>query len=663
MECKTRRSRKLRRADLTNSVRSINVPGDYPWKVLHALARDIATVGCLRIDDAQLLDQIIRDRDVEALLTLDEVWGLQCIASFDDRLTIAEIRGRRLLAGLLKKFVFPGSKEDRRNSALETFYHAENLCQNFNYGGYKCLTVGEYLPKVITLARSFIRELLGDKPKWKELVEWSRFGPGSTLTTGRGPTSSFFKFARLPYTCTVDCYKYARFLVATDQRWMGSLLEVYRVRKKIPMHFPINMEDFWSWCITIVPGNRIDFVPKSARTERTIAIEPLLNLMLQLGVDGLIRRKLKRHDVDLDSQEKNQVMASLGSELHAYMRDMHYATIDLKAASDTVALKLVQMLFPEEWYQFLLALRSPVGFVPKHNEYFGPAVVNYEKLSSMGNGYTFAVESLIFTALTQAVIRLHSGTCNFKTDLAIFGDDIIVKERHVEKVIHVLQSCGFVVNSSKSFRFGIVKESCGTDWYDGHNVRPVSIDRLPETVMDLYVDHNRLQRILQLYFGFEIGSSAACAKIRSWIPPYFERFRGPISDTEFSTYLHGHPPAGGRGRKTGRWRYNRLVVKPVKFRVKRWVNFPFLKLCHDLSGRPIVKNPFELRGTSHGSRFIATMRKDKIAVSESCRPAYVEWPAQYADIVTGEQFRQDLKRKSKSLRKRLDNLLICNRVD
>lgn len=640
--------RRLRRASLTKMAESVQVPGDYPWKLLYHTARDIAAAGCLRQDDAMLIDQIIRDRDVEAVLTLDDLWGLQCIASFEEHLSVGEIRGRRLLAGLLKKFPFEGSEEQRRSKALNTFLEAEDRCRAFNHDGYKLLTLGSYLPKVVTLARSWIFEVIGERPRWQELVEWARFGPGSTLTTHGGPVSEFFKFSRWPYTTTVDCYKYARFVIETDKRWLGALEDSYRKRYDIPVHLPLNRALFWERVFQVVDSNRISFVPKSARTDRTIAIEPLMNLRLQLGVDGFFRRRLKRHDIDLDDQTKNQVLASLGSELRGTDANL-YSTIDLSAASDGVSLKICEMLLPREWYSFLLALRAHNGFVPGHGR------VNYEKLSSMGNGYTFAVESLIFAALTQAVVRLTSGTVNFRTDMAIYGDDIIVREKYAETVIHVLQSCGFVVNQDKTFVYGRVKESCGTDWYEGHAVRPVAVDRMPKSVMDLFVDHNRLKRTLSLYFGDTVDYSV-CRKILTWVPPNFRVYRGPISDTEFSTYIHTAHHSAGRW-SCGRWRYNRLVIRPVEMRVDRPSAFFFRKLMHDLSGRPVSTNPFELRGLGGGSRFAVIFRDNNIMVSETCRPAYSYWQDQYDDVTLGSLFRLSVRHKSQILSLRLDRWL------
>jgi hypothetical protein len=392
------------------------------------------------------------------------------------------------------------------------------------------------------------------------------------------------------------------------------------------------MRKFWDDVFEVVDGNRIGFVPKSSVIDRTIAIEPLMNLRLQLGVDGFIRRRLKRHDIDLDDQTKNQILASLGSELRG-SRLFTYSTLDLAAASDTVSLKLCKMLLPEEWYRFLVDLRSPEGFIP------GYGTVSYQKISSMGNGYTFALESAIFAAITYAVIRAESGGCDFKSDMAIYGDDIIVRERYAVNVINHLQYYGFAVNQDKSFVYGIVKESCGADWWQGHLVRPVALVKVPQTVPELFADRNRLRKVLELYFG--IKESFAVSRIESWIPPFFQGFRGPVSDEEFSTYLHDPNFKKWGKYKHGRWSYRRLTIRPVEMKVNSYKSFLFKKLMCDLRGRPVT-NPYETKGRSGGSQFAITVRDDNVMVGQSYRPASSIWPVKYVDVTCGSSFRANV---------------------
>jgi hypothetical protein len=280
-------------------------------------------------------------------------------------MTLAERRAKYTLASLIKKFRFPTDRDMRVQRATKIFLDAELACKSYNDHSYMDLTEAEteWGVEIYHYARQFLRRLLGPElPGHRALLSRSRHGPGATTDTQHGLISNYHKYEKWPYACTVDAYRYARFAIETDQRWIGALQNSYRSRFGIPKHYPLDMRKFWSEVINVVDGNRITFVPKDAQKERTIAIEPTLNLYLQLGVDGFIRRRLKRFGVDLDSQLKNQVLARLGS---LQDDENSFVTIDLSAASDSLSLKLCEVLLPSQWYGYLNDLRSHVGCLEK----------------------------------------------------------------------------------------------------------------------------------------------------------------------------------------------------------------------------------------------------------------------------------------------------------
>lgn len=301
-------NRKSTQTDLTSKAK-LRLPKDYPWIVLSSLISDLSET--FTEDELELLNQIIRDRDIDALFTLDDWWGLQSLSPSQGTDHIAKIRSRYLVSALLKKYQFDSDKTKRKDAAITVFRKAESNCKVFNQTGFKQLVCGktEYEACVYTYAKAFLKNVLGERCLSKELVTtWSRHGPGSNLDTLKGQISLFDKYENWPYSVTKLALPYARFLIESDERWIGALQESYRRKYDIPISYPLDMQVFWSRVFKIVPGNRIAFVPKNAKTERSIAIEPTMNLFLQLGVDGYIRKRLKRWDIDLDSQEKNQIL-------------------------------------------------------------------------------------------------------------------------------------------------------------------------------------------------------------------------------------------------------------------------------------------------------------------------------------------------------------------
>jgi hypothetical protein len=196
----------------------------------------------------------------------------------------------------------------------------------------------------------------------------------------------------------------------------------------------------------------VNFVPKNAKTFRGVVTEPPLNGLVQMGQGDHISRRLAAFGVDLRDQTRNQSLAREGSLTGAL------ATLDQKSASDTEAKELVFDLLPLEWSTYLAQSRT--GHVLLDGKR-----LTLEKFSSMGNGYTFPLESLIFWAITRAC-------CDDSEVVSVYGDDIICPTHRASSVIEALTCAGFIVNREKSYTSGPFRESCGHDYYMGINVRP-----------------------------------------------------------------------------------------------------------------------------------------------------------------------------------------------
>jgi len=130
--------------------------------------------------------------------------------------------------------------------------------------------------------------------------------------------------------------------------------------------------------------------------------------------------------------------------------------LDLKNASDSVARRLVELLLPKRWFEVLNDLRSPTTLI-------GNQVVLLEKFSSMGNGFTFELETLVFLAIVLALNPAHKAGKN----VFVYGDDIICPTRSSSDVIAALSFFGMTVNKEKSFTYGMFRESCGRDYFNG----------------------------------------------------------------------------------------------------------------------------------------------------------------------------------------------------
>jgi hypothetical protein len=228
--------------------------------------------------------------------------------------------------------------------------------------------------------------------------------------------------------------------------------------------------------LTLVKGNVLFTVPKTSEIDRCACKEPDLNMYCQKAVGNEIRRRLKKHGIDLNDQSVNQEWSQLGSLTG------EYATVDLSSASDSVTKQIVIEMLPFEWSSLLLDLRSPITLID------GVEHVN-EMISSMGNAYTFELESLLFWVMARC--------CAYFTRtpgrISVYGDDIICPTGLKDSMGAVLEFFGFKQNPTKSFWDGGFRESCGTHWFDGREVTPFYVKETPKTVSDwcLLLNHLR----------------------------------------------------------------------------------------------------------------------------------------------------------------------------
>lgn len=212
--------------------------------------------------------------------------------------------------------------------------------------------------------------------------------------------------------------------------------------------------------------NRMELVPKNWKTDRTIACEPEGTLPLQLAFDAYAKRRLRRYRIDLSDQTANQRLARSSSV------DGKYVTVDFKAASDTISYNAVAWCFPPDWFDYLCRVRSS-----SFRGCFGEG--KYHKFSSMGNGCTFTIETLIFAAACHAV-----GSRTFQ----VYGDDVIIEKEYYEAFLRLTRFLGFTINQDKTFTEGPFRESCGVDVFGGIDVTPVyirSVDRRKASVCHL----------------------------------------------------------------------------------------------------------------------------------------------------------------------------------
>jgi hypothetical protein len=299
-----------------------------------------------------------------------------------------------------------------------------------------------------------------------DLFDRGRCGPGVAVG-GRGE-DFYTKFFDSPLTCTaqklVVAYKNATANVP-GTTWANA---------------ETNRASLWG-VPDLVSGSRFSFVPKDDTTSRLIAIEPSLNMFYQLGLGRLLEERLVSFfGLDITSQpQNNQEAARFGSVTDAL------TTLDLSNASDSLGLPMLRWALPAPFMALLELLRSPQGTLRGEQ-------LELHMVSTMGNGFTFPLETLVFSCVVVASIKSIGSKAKrpYFADITgrepneltgqwgVFGDDIICHKRVTHRVVRLLDLLGFEVNSDKSFVEGSFRESCGRDFFKGRDVRGVYIKRL-----------------------------------------------------------------------------------------------------------------------------------------------------------------------------------------
>ena len=377
---------------------------------------------------------MIRARDFSSLASIGNIADREYTGP-----ELESVLVERQLAALFKKNEQFADDDKCSAAARATFERGERICRITNkrldWYGVRLDRLDPVLRNQIENMSRDIAFLLGDRAEFDDAMP-------SLIRVTNGATEDRSRRRSLPFLKITGRLRAPRAAIPA----LGRLLQLYGV-------------DLSSCRFTGVERNVITLVPKNWKTHRTIAKEPTHSLPFQLALDYWLKTKLRRWGVDLRSQKKNQEYARIGSI------DGSIATIDLEMASDTLSYNAVALLLPFDWFVLLRTFRSSSFSSP-----WGSG--NYAKFSSMGNGYTFALETLIFTAACRAV-----GSRQY----AVYGDDIALETHLVPSLVRLLGFLGFRVNDTKSFynplsRF---RESCGCDYYEGQYITPFYLRECP----------------------------------------------------------------------------------------------------------------------------------------------------------------------------------------
>lgn len=299
-----------------------------------------------------------------------------------------------------------------------------------------------------------------------------RHGPGSTEdgTIGNQKFLCSGYTERLQRIFPADWYKFFNFGELADCLSGSSKLEQLRLipRKEEP---PV----------------RVVFVPKTMKTPRVIAIEPVWTQFIQQGLMRVIVETLETDKVTGGHINFSNQMINRDLAFRSSLSKKH-ATIDLSEASDRVHPSLVANMLRgrPDVSRAIFSCRSERAKLPSGK------VISLSKFASQGSALCFPIEAMVFFSIIVTAIVKHRGLRlnpeSVKTvagDVFVYGDDIIVDRQEVHVACEALEAAGLRVNRKKTFSNGFFRESCGMDAFMGVNVTPIYIrNPLPTSKRD-----------------------------------------------------------------------------------------------------------------------------------------------------------------------------------
>lgn len=357
----------------------------------------------------------------------------------------------RQLENLLKRYRFENDlydKEELRKRTLEK--HFDEQLTFSTYTGIKSITTHA----VIQRARTHARRILG-KYNPDATVEFSRFGKKSSIGCPLADAYIDIKLSDVAaFSGSSECSVWFFDHVLTKDVILKSLVDKIGVQ---PASTTLLHDTL-----------KLVLVDKSWKIERPITPLTLLGLFYSYGVGEQVTQCLKDEGLNIATlQEKHaRLVRRMSTRSKENTREGGFlATGDLSSASQSLTCDLLNGVLPRDWYN---AIKKTFSHQLEILEPGGGGYLTYtSSVLPMGNGLTFPVETLVFYVILKAIADLSE--C--KGLISVYGDDLIYPSKMHRYVAGIFPKLNFKLNLDKTFVRAPFRESCGSDYYRGFDVR------------------------------------------------------------------------------------------------------------------------------------------------------------------------------------------------
>jgi len=427
-----------------------------------------------------------------------------------------------------KKFIGDGDNRSQYIRDLQAWNNFKNANERARVQSENFENLDIDVMETLERARVYIAEAFWASMEKKTspfLFSWSKehlipvggFSSGPGICTDVRGKSLLEKFSGSVHASTVDGIAYLKYLRKVSK----------------PFH------DLPNFAAELRASIKATFVPKDLTRSRLIAPQLNGDITLQYPACNLLEDMLNSFNIDLSVQQMiNREMARKGSlfdnqdtvECHLKSRSVRFCTIDLVSASDIVGINLVKFLLPPPLFNYLMACAPTKICWTSAKTKAEKEPVELFMMATMGNAFCFPLQTIVFASIVKALysrLGLLMKNENVST-FSVYGDDIIVDITAYKYVIKTLESLNMQPNQKKSFSTGFFRESCGADFFNGYDVRPICFEKLSDDC-DKYSLLNRLLDWgARHYVSFECTTLILCGslKYKCVVPMDFSPHRG-----------------------------------------------------------------------------------------------------------------------------------------
>lgn len=402
----------------------------------------------LKIASALVSDFRQLDSDPSSLDTFRSLLSPGCVREFrafefgkEKSSTSTDFKCRYQLESLFKRYRFENdlySDSDLRDIAIKQFRDNQERLASLELirDDYPM-----YIWAVLSRARRYCKKVLG-KFESDEHASLCRFGSRATVGIPLRTASEAERY-RVPISGSGDHIDWFRSeIMDRDPSVSRYILDQAK-----------GVNPF-----VTVDSLTLTLVPKTFKSLRSIMPNTTLGSFYSDGLGSMIECRLKRHGYDIRT-----LQVTHGEVARSASISNKLVTMDQSLASDNITSWLVEQILPYDWFEALRLGRISKIAMPDGK------IDELLSFCTMGIGFTFPLQTLIFLSLLHGIAS-HLG--RRRVFISAYGDDLIY-----DRVLHpfvdtIFTRLGLLINRDKTFVDGPFRESCGSDFYAGVDVRP-----------------------------------------------------------------------------------------------------------------------------------------------------------------------------------------------